>query len=194
MPNFQYCSWFQQPTRQLKGNHCNEHTASDSIPKNLSHFLYCGESKRHLFHHFLNPIWYAHVKYLKKSILFGYYLTTYLWLSRLINQEAQMPATGILSETVFKVLQSLSLGGIMVFQESFSLQSSLEDKRVNEKENWHQIIQLKHKTCYPEKVSAFQNSYCCLCWNDKQLIFRSCQWERFLFSDYQVTLSKLMYV
>lgn len=66
-----------------------------------------------------------------------------------------MPATWILSETVFKVLQSLSLGGIVVFQESFFLQSNLEDKRVNEKENWQQIIQPKHKICCPEIVSAF---------------------------------------
>lgn len=78
----------------------------------------------------------------------------------------------------------------MVFQESFSLQSSLEDKKVNEKENWQQIIQLKHKICCPETVSAFQNNYCCLCWNAEQLTFKSCQWERFFFSDYQEPLNE----
>lgn len=77
-----------------------------------------------------------------------------------------MPATGILSETVFKVLQSLSLGGIMVFQESFFLQSSLEDKRVNEKENWHQIIQLKHKICYPELFFRTTTAACAGMAND----------------------------
>lgn len=73
----------------------------------------------------------------------------------------------------------------MAFQESFSLHSSLEDKRVNEKENRQHITRLKHKICCPEIVSAFQKTYWCLCWNGKQLTFRSCQWERFFFTDYQ---------
>lgn len=73
----------------------------------------------------------------------------------------------------------------MLFQESFCLQLTLEDKRVNEKENWQQIIQLKHKICCPEIVSAFQNNYCCLCWNGEWWTFKSCLWERLFFSDYQ---------
>lgn len=80
--------------------------AKDSFPNKLSQF-HCGESKRWLIFHFRSPIQYAHVTYLKNSILFGYYLTSYLWLSRLINQVAQMPTRRRVSKTVFNILECL---------------------------------------------------------------------------------------